>query len=266
MKRTIIAILGLAVFTWAGLSETPFCNKLIFSETPEIGKKWRGGIRMTDFVIWDGYFNIYDWMLFDFVRGGLKGMKIDETSEMDDYFYSITFKSRPFGHTLGGGDYKAAAGIKFFKAPFVLRTEEDSISMRDSSTVFFLTQSYLFRQKHLFNLFTSISSRGRENSKGEKISSTTYYIVPGYSIPIYGNWSFAVEYYMSNTEKLPLKILQFAFDEDKLDFLNSSKEMYSWMFYGVRYTGKHLRVDLNMANHITFSGLIMPLFGVGWNF
>ena len=247
--------------------EKPFCNKLIFSETPEIGRKWHGGIRTTDFFCWEGYFNIYNWVMVDFLRAGFGNLKVGENGKMKDYFYTLTLKSRPIHFDLFGGDYKAALGMKYFKAPFAFVADGDSIMrILDSSFMLFVTQGYGFKENHLFNLMTSLSFRDRKDSKGKEITGTTYYLVPGYQYAISEKWFFSVEYYMTNTERLPLKILQFAFDKDKLDFYNTGREMYSWLFYGCHYSGKHLRVDLNLANHYSFSGIILPMIGVGWNF
>jgi hypothetical protein len=63
-----------------------------------------------------------------------------------------------------------------------------------------------------------------------------------------------------------MKILQFAFDEDALDFYNVTRDMYSFMFYGFEYQGEHVRVDLHLASHITFQSIIVPMVGFGWNF
>jgi hypothetical protein len=42
--------------------------------------------------------------------------------------------------------------------------------------------------------------------------------------------------------------------------------MYSFMFFGCHYARKHLRIDFNIASHITFQYLVIPIFGIGWNF
>lgn len=243
----------------AELSELPFCNKLIYSETPEIGIKWHGGIRMTDVLIWDGYWNINNWLTMDLLISALPNLFKDQGGSLTDRFTAFTIKSRPFSFQLMDRTYKVGGGIKSYAA----RSEFGDSTMtfmdtKDGSFVFFATQSYQW-DKHYFNLFTSVSSHDNQDK-------ATYFIVPGYRHPISKSWSFSLEYFMTNTQYIPLKILQFAFDDDQLEFDNRERYMYSFMFFGAQYNRTHLRVDLGLASHYTFQNLILPLIGVGWNF
>lgn len=252
------------IFCYAGPdsnSVRPFSNKVVFSETPEIGKKWHGGIRMNDIAIWDGYWNVNNILLVDFLFAGFNSLKVDQSMELVDKFRTLTIKSRPLELDLRGNTYRIAVGLKVFKSDFSMKdleANDDVITISDRSTVLFLTQSLVPAKNHSLNLFASLSNR--------KNGFDTYYIIPGYSWFFSKNWSLDFEYYMTNSLRLPIKILQFAFDSDKLDFFNSERAMYSFMIYGASFTGKHLRVDLHLSNHISFAGPIIPILGVGWNF
>jgi hypothetical protein len=259
-KNTLVAIILLICsFCYSEISDLPFCNKLIYSETPEIGKKWHGGIRMTDILIWDGYWNVNDWLTLDLLFAVLPNLFKDNGGTLKDNFSAFTLKSRPVSLQLRERPYKAGGGVKFYRA----RSEFGDSTMtfmdtRDNSFVFFITQSYQW-DRHLFNLFTSLSSH-------ENQDKPTYFIIPGYRHPISRSWSFSFEYYMTNTQYIPLKILQFGLDEDQLEFDNREGYMYSFMFFGCQYSRAHIRVDLSLASHYTFQSLILPLIGVGWNF
>lgn len=264
----VCLLLSAASTSAVEFEQKAFPNKLIYTETPEIGQKWHGGIRMNDIFIWDGYLNTNDWMIIDVLHAGLPNLFGSEGGSLTDNLSAFTFKSRPFTHILKNNTYKVAGGIKIYNANFEISdsTKETLMESKDNSLVLFLTQSYLFNGKHYFNFFTSLSFRTKKFSDGSEETSTTYYIIPGYKLPISKNWNFAIEYYMTNTEQLPIKILQYVYDPDQLDFLNSARDMYSFMFWGFNYTTKHLRIDLNFANHITFQGLKLPLIGIGYNF
>ena len=117
------------------------------------------------------------------------------------------------------------------------------------------------QKRHQFNLFTSLSLRSSGNA-----TSTTVYLVPGYKFWINRGWNFGLEYYLTNTCKLPIKTLQYLMDSDGTDFNNSSRDFYSFMVYGIHYNGKHFYFGLDFANHLSFTGPIIPLLGLGWNF
>ena len=251
-------------FSQDSLCGKPLPGKLIFSETPEIGQKWHGGIRMNDVLVWDGYWNINNWLTMDLLIAGLPSLGADTSgSKISDHFYALTWKSRPVSLNLADHPYKASLGLKIYRSNFILTSKNatgtfDTLEMNDKSTVLFLTESYSLGKRHDFNLFTSLSFRNN--------SDATYYIVPGYRFNFGEKWSFAIEYYMTNTMYLPMKVLQFYFSANNYDFENYNRDMYSFMFYGFQYAGRHIRIDLNMINHISFEKPFFPLVGVGWNF
>jgi hypothetical protein len=75
---------------------SPFSGKLIFCETPEIGKKWHGGIRLNDILVFDGYWNIYNWLTIDFLRAGINDITIDTSgSALSDRFSIFTIEEDP---------------------------------------------------------------------------------------------------------------------------------------------------------------------------
>jgi hypothetical protein len=243
----------------AEFSETPFCSKLIFSETPEIGKKWHGGIRMTDVLIWDFYWNVNGWLTLDLLAAGLPNLFKGQGGTLTDNLKVFTIKSRPFSFQLKERPYRIAGGIKIYRANSKFGDSTATfMDTEDKSSVFFVTQSCQWN-KHGVNLFTSLSSSENQNK-------ATYFIVPGYHYPISESWSFSLEYYMTNTRFIPLKILQFYYDADELEFDNRERDMYSFMFFGCQYKRTHLRVDLNLASHYTFQNLVIPMLGIGWNF
>jgi hypothetical protein len=252
------------------LARKSWPHKLIFSDTPEIGKKWHGGVRMNDIVVWDLNLNVYDWCLVDFLWAGISGMKGENNEEITDRFILLSIKSKPFfsSEKFKWGVYKASGGIKFFSAEFAIESAEETnedFSSDDASFMVFITQG-LERNRHYFNMFSSLSFREKTLSSGKKKTSTTYYLTPGYRYRISENWNFALENYMTNAEQLPIKILQWILDADQVEFWNPDRKMYSFMFWGFNYTRKHLRIDLNLANHISFQGPIMPVLGIGWYF
>ncbi|MFC1584637.1 hypothetical protein ACFL5V_03715 [Fibrobacterota bacterium] len=245
-----------------------FPHKLIFSDTPEIGKKWHGGVRMNDIFVWEFFWNIKDWFLLDYFKAGLSDQKTDEGDKITDNFSLFMIKSRPFSRPLKWGQYKIAGGIKFFNAEFNISNSEQAeseLATDDQSFLLFLTQG-LSRGRHYGNLFTSLSFREKTLSEGRKKTSTTYYITPGYRFKLSEHWNLCFENFMTNTERLPIKILQFGLDEDQWEFWNSERRMYSFMFWGFNYTRKHLRIDLNMANHLSFTPPYIPVLGIGWHF
>jgi hypothetical protein len=252
------------------LAQKSWPHKLIFSDTPEIGKKWRGGIRMNDIVVWDLNFNINNWILIDYLKAGFKNFKPEEDGgKLTDKFTLFAIKSRPFlSSEIKGGKYKMAAGIKYFTAKFRVTDEEnpdgDYID-NDESLIFFIAQGYDIK-KHYVNLFSSISFREKTLSQGKKRTSTTYYMIPGYNFRLSTNWNFAFEYFMTNTEYLPIKILQYGLDQDEMEFWNSERQLVTFTIWGFNYTRKHLRIDLNIGSYSPVIGPFFPIIGIGWYF
>jgi hypothetical protein len=262
LSLLIISLAPVGSFSQEALTRRPFANKLIFSETPEIGVKWHGGIRMNDFLVWDGYWNINNWLTADLLLERLNNLKFDSNATLvTDRFSVLTLKSRPLNFNLKGNPCKIAAGIKMYNSTYITDIKNNPLlndSLIDKSTVLFITESYMLKDKHCFNLFTSVSFRD--------IGDPTYYMVPGYCFLFAKHWSFSVEYYLTNTIYLPIKILQMAISANNWSLENFSRDYYSFMIYGFQYTGDHLRIDLNLASPASFSGPFFPVVGVGWNF
>jgi hypothetical protein len=259
----LIFFIASAINAQDAWNSKPFSGKLFFAETPNIGLKWHGGIRMTDILAWDGYININNWMTLDLLAEGMSEMKADKNgSTITDKFRAIALKSRPFSFSLKGNPYQLAFGLKLYRSNLLFSMKNDmngfdTIKTADTSTVLFLTESYSLGQKHFINLFTSLSFRR---------GSSAYFIVPGYRYGITGSWSVGIEYYMTNSIFLPLGLYQYLFSANHWALENYNQDLFSFMFYGFQYTGKHLRIDLNIGNHISFQPPFLPLLGVGWNF
>ena len=274
MKKTaaaayaVAAALVLIHFTVFGASPDTsykaFSTKLIFTETPDIGPKWRGGIRMTDVLAWDFYINIAGWITVDYFIAGIP--TIGDTTKISDFFSLFSLKSRPLRIPAGSNEYKLAGGIKYHAAEFKI-TGKDGTSFGENSywTVPFITQSFVLMTRNHFNLFSSAALENRNIGTGKKLFAS-YCFVPGYRFFITNKWSLGIEYAVFNARKLPLNLFWYLWDADKLAFDNPNADWYSLIFWGASFTGRHIRVDLNIACHYTFQGPIVPMFGVGWNF
>jgi hypothetical protein len=244
-------------------TESSFPQKLIFTETPETGHPWHGGLRMHDLLVWDGYWNVNGWLTLDVLTAGVGLAPARSDLVLKDRFSLLTLKTRAYTRDIQGHTYKIAGGYKLYRANFSVTVAGDTmLGSSDGSAILFLTQSCNYRQRHYFNLFTSLSFRRPQGAA----LSTTCYVVPGYALPLSKHWYAVFEYYMTNTERLPLKILQYAFDPDQLDFYNPDRDLYSFMIWGARYSRKHFYLDLTLANHYTFRSLVIPMVGLGWDF
>ena len=232
-----------------------------------MGLKWHGGIRMQDVFIWDFGLNVYNWVYVDYLAAGLSKFKTEEGDKITDNFYVLTFKSPAFTIDARPGIYKLAGGLKGYGAQFRYSSAVDSSQLNsdDQSLVLFLTQS-LRHDRHYLNLFSSVSFREIPISDTEKRTSTTFYLTPGYQYSWSNGWHVGGEYYLTNTEKLPIKVLQFVLDKDRIEFHNPNQDLYSFLFWGFHYTRQHLRVDLHIGNHISFQPPFIPVLGVGWFF
>ena len=249
-----------------GESEKAFPGKLIFSDTPDIGIKWHGGVRVLDVLALDFNWNINGWLSVDFLTVGLNKHKGDQGERITDKFSLVTFKSPPYLKSTAWGNYAVAGGLKFFNSEFKFQNPGDTNVLKSDaqSGGFFLTQSLTYG-KHYINLLTTLSQRKVQLSTGED-ERGTFYFAPGYSYSISRHWQVSFEHYWTNTEWLPMKILQYAFDEDKTEFHNPNQDVYSFLFWGFQYRRKHLRVDLNVAHHISLAPPFIPMVGVGWYF
>jgi hypothetical protein len=245
----------------------PFSSKLIISETPDIGLKWHGGIRLTDIFCLDGYVNIAGFFTFDFLIAGIPTIRDSTGLAISDRFYLFSLKSRPLQVSLLNNRYAVAAGIKYHDAEFkILSTrDQDSFVVRSVWLAPFITQSYSLGNRNHFNLFSSIALESRKLTTGNTLFAS-YCFVPGYRFDISKHWSADLEYYLFNAEKLPLNILWVAWSSSHLPFENLNRDWFSYLFWGVSFSGKHLRIDLHIANHYSFQGPILPFIGFGRNF
>jgi len=58
-----------------------FETKLLYSETPDIGPAWRGGLRITDLIVWDGYLNVAGWFTMDLFMAGIPSLSLNDSSK-----------------------------------------------------------------------------------------------------------------------------------------------------------------------------------------
>lgn len=262
------AIVLIHCTSFAGAPDTSykaFSTKLIFTETPDIGPKWRGGIRMTDILCWDGYFNIAGWFTVDYLIAGIPTIGND-SAKFSDNFSLFSLKSRPVRIPVGRHEYKLAGGIKYHAAEFKI-SGKDGVLLSENSywTVPFITQSILLCNRNHFNLFSSVVFESRNIGSAKKLFAS-YCLVPGYRFFINNRWSLAVEYAYFNVRKLPLNLLWYLWDADGVSFDNPNADPYSLMFWGASFTNRHFRADFNIGCHYTFQGPVIPMFGIGWNF
>jgi len=270
---TILALLcSTALFSdqdSLNFSGRPFNHKLIYSETAEQSKKWAIGVRFNlamplqfplPIPTTDLFININDWFDFDIVRSGWNELNVDSNYTITDLFWTVGLRSRPYKTSLFNKPLNLSGGIKLFNSSFemISKGDLDTTTINDKSFVLYLTQTMALAEKHRVNLFSSFSMR--------KGSGGGYYFIPSYTYFMNKRWSFNFEYYTTNSLRLPYKILQFTLDENNLDFFNSKREMVSFMLYGFTYCRKHLRIDLAMGNHISFSSPHILLIGAGWQF
>jgi hypothetical protein len=270
-----IAVLLIAVAFSGGFTQSdttreikkPFSGKVIFSETPDIQAEWRGGIRLTDFLCLDGYVTIADFFTFDLLFAGIPTIRDSNGLAISDRFFLFSLKSRPVQVQLFGNRYAVAGGIKYHDAEFkILSTQDqDSFVVRSLWLVPFITQSYALGSRNHFNLFSSIALERKKLSTGNTVFAY-YCFVPGYRFDISNRWSVGMEYYLFNADKVPMNIIWVALSPSHLPFENINRDWFSYMFWGVSYSGKHLRIDLDIANHYSFQGPVLPFIGFGWNF
>jgi hypothetical protein len=107
-----------------------FSNKIIFVETPQIGYKWRGGVRISDFLAFDFNYNIGNYVLIDVLFSGIPHLRIQTDSIKGDSIFLNrdnlfiwTAKSRPFGLDMGKFfRYDIGGGVKLYSNSFSLST------------------------------------------------------------------------------------------------------------------------------------------------
>jgi hypothetical protein len=250
--------------------EKAFPNKLIFSETPEIGYKWRGGIRMNDLLVWDVYWNIGGIGSISLNFSGLPKITTADSVTLVDNFRSISLKSRPIGLSFARSRLMVGGGVRLYSASFGYMNDStgEGIPVEiDRSFGPFVSACLFLRDRHCFNVAISVPLQSRQIGEDKRRIVSTVFITPGYRVFLghRKNWSLGLEYLMGNPEELPIKLLQYAFDPDGLEFYNPDRQWISMMFWGVTYSRRHFRVDINIGNHISFQGPIVPFLGVGWN-
>jgi hypothetical protein len=76
IRGLVLLTLGAGGALAGTFTESAFPQKLIFSETPEVGHAWHGGLRMHDVLIWDGYWNVGGWFTLDVLSAGGFGSQI----------------------------------------------------------------------------------------------------------------------------------------------------------------------------------------------
>ncbi|MBN2037718.1 MAG: hypothetical protein JW768_13335 [Chitinispirillaceae bacterium] len=276
LKQSAVVLISFLAFTGSAsdlgnLPEQPFSNRIIFSQTPEIGEKWHGGIRMNDIVVWDMYWNCGNWFTLDLLSAGVREINLqgedNDTITLTDYFTLFSIKSRPFSHTLLNNPYLIAGGITTYTNAFQFINQfgEGMIETPSHELSFFLTQSWHAKKRHYVNLVSSVSFMKTEQM--EKAVSSIY-LVPGYHyfIDKKARWSFDIEYYFMNPIELPMKTLQYGFDPDQNEFYNPEQLFVSFTFWGFSYTRKHLCLELHLGHHISFAGPVIPFAGIGWDF
>ncbi|MBL8025975.1 MAG: hypothetical protein JNL74_06175 [Fibrobacteres bacterium] len=247
------------------LLSAPFNHKVMYSECAMPSEKWAGGLRLNlalpiPMITTDLFGNINGWFDVDIVRSGWNKLKLDSNNAITDLFWTLGVRSKPFEFSVAGKPLYVAAGLKIFKSDFEIIDipAKDTFSIYDNSFVLYLTESYRFTDRHRVNLHTSLSFR----DGGTK----TYYFIPSYVFTINERWAFNYEYYLTNTVELPGKIIQRIYDEDGLEFHNYKQVAVSFMFYGVSYSRKHLRLDFSIGNHVSFNPPFLVMTGIGWQF
>lgn len=253
--------------------EYPFSNRIVFSESPEIGTKWHGGVRMNDLLYWDLYWNAGDWITIDLLVTGVSGTKLKDeenggTINMTDQLSLLSLKSRPLTLSLLKNPYKIGGGLVFYGTKFEFINNEQGTgfpAQSFSQAGIFITQSWYINNRHYLNLLTSVTSH-KLSENNNSISSV--YLVPGYRCFFGPNrrWSFDLEYYYMNPIELPMKTLQIAFDANNSDFYNPDQQFVSFMFWGFSYSWKHLKVEMHLGHHILLEGPKIPMIGLGWDF
>lgn len=258
----------------------PFSNRIVFSQTPEIGRKWHAGIRNKDFLCWDFYWNINNWLTIDFLHAGFSNIKIKDNENdgeftLNDKLSLFTIKSRPFETTLMKYPYKLSFGLTIYST--ISEFYNPVISGYFKLDTFaqaglFITQSWhmknrkwwIFDGSHYFNLLSSFES----HKISDTTSFTSWYFIPGYRFLFNhpANLSFDFEYYYMNPYELPIKTLQAIADPDHLPFENPNLYFVSFMFWGFSWSWKHARVEAHIGHHISFTGPIVPTIGFGWDF
>ena len=286
LKKIKIAFLLIAIVSTsinsaaAGQNpEYPFANRIIFSETPETGEQWHGGIRMKDIFCWDGYWNVGGWLTLDLMVYGIN-LRIPnadngDTTTFADNFSLFSIKSRPLELALLGHPYKISGGFTAYSTGLKLKSsspDSDSLSTPYRQTGLFIAQSWflenrewwIFHGSHYINLVASFAAHQISNHD----YLTSWYFIPGYryffNCP--SKLSFDIEFYYMNPYELPFKLMQVAFDPDHLPFENPDLMFASYLFWGFSYSWKHLRLEAHIGHYPASLFPVLPVIGAGWDF
>jgi hypothetical protein len=252
-----------------------FVHRLILTDTPDMGLRWRGGFQTTDILMWDFFLNVNDWFTFGTTAGGLSIAPKDSATHLQDLVWVLSFKSRPMLSKVTKDRYGAAAGVKIYYSRFMVmdpRSPQDSISSKDAALMLFLTQRVRLGDRNFINLFTSLSldnygyGRLRMNHDSAGRRATSIIAVPGYRFHIGRGWNLELEYILTNAMYLPLATLQIISSSAPLPIENIGQEWLSLMAWGIQYRGRHFDFGCHILNHYTFQGLILPMVSLGWNF
>ncbi|MBN1128310.1 MAG: hypothetical protein JXA71_04955 [Chitinispirillaceae bacterium] len=249
----------------------PFPNRIIFSQTPEIGEKWRGGIKTHDLLVWDAYWNCADWFTVDLFSAGVKQARIagenGDIITLTDYRTQVSLKSRPFQTTLWNNPYALAGGMTIQSSAFSFQNQlgEGIVEQPSGELAFFAAQRWFYRSRHYFNLVAMASFM---KTDGMEKAVATMYFIPGYRFFIdkKKSWSLDIEHYFMNPIDLPYKTLQYMFDNENNEFYNPDRHFVSFTFWGFSCSRRHLRLAFHLGHHVSFSGPIVPMIGVGWDF
>jgi hypothetical protein len=297
-RRIIIAGLLVMVFGSSLSFSKPldtlwqaFPTKLIFSETPEIGYKWKPGLRvrlgaayftMNDtariipFPVVDLYWNIANILAADLIYVGVpritanRDTSTNDSTTLADNFKIISLKSRPWTFNFPYTRIGIAGGIKWYSAAAELKNTakpEESYNKKDGALSIFAASSALLAGFNYFNLYSSLSFR----SQNSRIYST-YYLVPGYRIYLGKRkmCSLGIEYFIMNPRQLPIKSIQYLSDADNLEFENLSQQAVTFLYYGFSFATRKIFADFNFGNHPSFfvsgKGPLFLSMGFGYNF
>ena len=272
-----------------------FPGTLIFAPTPEIGRKWSGGIRTqlgfanvtveTDTgprrmsipsLVLDADFNFADLFTIGLFYVGIpqirsvKDSVSHDTSTFADNFTILTLKSHPYSLVRGPLQYKAGAGLTFYGARTALRSSaqpENDYEMKDGSIGLFVAQSARLFGFNYVNLYSSMALRNQKNGNPASVYPS-FSFVPGYRLYLgKRQWcSLGIEYELFNSVQLPMKSVQILGSADQLPVENFNQQYFGFVFYGFQVAARHLWAGLTIGNHWSFTGPVIVVTGVGYSF
>jgi hypothetical protein len=280
--------------SYADSGSHAFNNRLIFSETPEIGRKWHGGFRtqlaaalisvQTDSgtktvpipsVVVDADWNCAGLLTFDIFFAGIprftsvKDTATHDTTTIADNFSMLTLKSRPYNRIWGPVDYKVGGGLKWYGARTTFASSakpEGNYITRDNSISLFVTESARIFGFNYVNLYTSMALRDQKLGLAASVYPS-FTLVPGYRIFVGRRqlFSLGVEYYLMNQIQFPMKSVQVFGSVNQLPIENYDQAYFGFLFYGFQFASKHVWAGLTIGNHYSFTGPTLLVFGIGCN-